>query len=463
MLDKFIIEGNYDAAIADLLKTNHKGGDKYFLLGNLYLAKGLYDNALNEYESAEMMGFSSAKMTANRGKCYLAKGMFKEAAFEFDEAAYDLPTPSVLYSLGWALKYMGREDEATSLFRDVVSSGFIDDGPEEDRVNFAFALSEIDRDQGVDLLIRLMNQVSQPSRRIMYWRVAELLDKLERYDEAMIWADIANRSKKVFWDKYNFKREAKKILAAEYNSIGTDDDRPVFIVGVPRSGTSLLDQMLSMHEDVFCMGETEIIWDAIDEYSGKSAQENISGRIKNSKGNIQNIVAGIKKVYDQLPQKKRIVDKMPHNFVWLGFINAIFPSAKIIHVVRDPLDTIVSQYFHEFMSGHDYSYSLMDAGVHWVIHDQMMDFWKAKMDIHEVMYEDLVKKPGETMRGILEYLCLDWDDAVLNFDKSERVNRTISYEQVRQPLYTTSIGRWKNYYEWLKPANIGLDDRGIAE
>ena len=142
---------------------------------------------------------------------------------------------------------------------------------------------------------------------------------------------------------------------------------------------------------------------------------------------------------------------MPHNFQYLGLISILFPNARIIHVSRDPMDTCLSCYFQEFSAAHAYTSTLQDLAHHYNEYKRLMQHWNnlSAIKILNVQYENLVTSPESAIRELIEFCELDWDENCMNFHNTQRVVSTLSSEQVRNPLYQTSIGRWRNYEKHL--------------
>ena len=154
---------------------------------------------------------------------------------------------------------------------------------------------------------------------------------------------------------------------------------------------------------------------------------------------------------------------MPDNFRFLGFIELLFPGARIIHCRRDPVDTCLSCYFQNFEGGHAYSYDLRNLGMYYRMHERLMEHWVKTLDLSilEVQYEKLVGNPEQLSRALLEFCGLEWSPECLQYFDQERSVVTASFDQVRQPIYRRSVGRWKNYEEHLQPLRAGLALRVI--
>jgi tetratricopeptide (TPR) repeat protein len=220
---------------------------------------------------------------------------------------------------------------------------------------------------------------------------------------------------------------------------------PVFVVGMPRSGTTLVEQILASHAQVHGAGE-------LDFWSKAAAAQ---GQI----GDEPRAVAKLAEEYLALLTSRcagahRIVDKMPGNFMYLGLINAALPGARIIHMRRDPLDTCLSIYFHDFGRAHPYAGDLNDLAAYYAEYSRLMDHWRATLPANAIMdlpYEALVRDQETWSRKMIEFIGLPWDEDCLAFHRTSRTVSTHSKWQARQKISASSVGRWRNYQAFLAP------------
>ena len=231
---------------------------------------------------------------------------------------------------------------------------------------------------------------------------------------------------------------------------------------MPRSGTSLVEQILAAHPDVTACGELPILNDMIKEIPAiLKSEKNWPYCISDMTQDQVNFLSEeyIRRLPDKKQQTTFITDKMPHNFFVLGLIQLLFPKAKVIHCRRQPLDTCLSIYFANFHLGHEYSGNLFNTGAHYFQYLRLMEHWRSYLSIEllEMDYELLVNDPELQVRKLLEYCGLSWDENCLHFNKLDRKVKTASFDQVRQPIYTKSIDRWKNYEKYLDNLKSGLE------
>lgn len=247
---------------------------------------------------------------------------------------------------------------------------------------------------------------------------------------------------------------------------GCKSEKPIFVLGMPRSGTSLVEQMLSSHPDVFGAGEVGYLERALDGMSvGKNTFHINTENPFFSGDHVPSYEERGKKYLEALSlfapaEARRIVDKMPQNFWRTGFIKLILPDAKIIHCRRHPVETCLSAYQNFFVSGHLYSFDLRELGNYYRCYDEIMSVWRARMpqdSFLDVRYEDVVLNFEEQARRLLRFVGLEWNDNCVNFHLNPRAVHTASAAQVRKPLYKTSMKRWRKYEAHIKPL---LDELG---
>jgi hypothetical protein len=246
---------------------------------------------------------------------------------------------------------------------------------------------------------------------------------------------------------------------------GNMSDRPVFIVGMPRSGTTLTEQILASHARVAGAGELSY-FDSLHFTlaQDQSAAENPFEYAQKIGSNaLRCVAAGYLDVLKaESKDAVRVVDKMPTNFWYLGLIAMAFPKARIIHCRRNPLDTCLSCYFEDFYENLSYRVRLESLGHYYRQYVRIMDHWNAVLDVPmlEIHYEDTVEDLEKQARRVVEFCGLAWDANCLSFHRNPRVIRSPSRWQVRQPIYSSSVARWRRYEHHLAPLRQAL---GVGE
>ncbi len=317
----------------------------------------------------------------------------------------------------------------------------------------------------------------------LLFQVAAAREKQKEYDRAFELADLANHAGRRFltYDArahrnwcFRVRERFSQGLFEHRKGCGPESALPVYVLGMPRSGTTLVEQIISGHSRIFGAGELGIIPQRIQGLnrwerhvgSGRAypdCMDDLTPYI--SHGIAQGIIEELQ-AYD--PQALHIVDKLPHNFENIGFIKFLFPNAKIISVRRDPRDIAVSNYFTDYQARHGgmgFAYDLTDIGKQLADHNMMMDHWHRLFpdEILEIRYEDVVDDLEGSARRILGYIGMDWEPRVLQFNTLDRPVKTASVWQVRQPIYKTSKNRWENYRSHLTPLIQGTNAKILPD
>ncbi len=295
----------------------------------------------------------------------------------------------------------------------------------------------------------------------IHFALGKILDDLGRYDEAFEHYQVANAKAQVDFDEGQTRERfdaLREVFTAEcfqaLAGLGDPTEQPVFIVGMPRSGTTLVEQILSSHDQVCGAGElpyintySQYIAYRVDPAMGyprcmprltAPLARDVAGQYL---GELARLSAGA----------SRVTDKMPLNFQHLGLIAILFPRARVVHCRRNPLDVCLSCYFANFAARIPFAFNLANLGAFYRMYERLMEHWRGALPIEmlEVDYATLVNQPEPTIRKMIEYCGLPWDSACLEFHNSKRVVRTASNIQVREPIHRRSLDRWKHYEKHL--------------
>ena len=246
----------------------------------------------------------------------------------------------------------------------------------------------------------------------------------------------------------NFDKIKKTFEVQKIKKLDSHNKKIIFILGMPRSGTTLTEQILSSHKNVYGAGELNFLREAVQR------------ELTDEKGDFNFNNSSLKKARDYYLKKidvfgnetEYLIDKAPLNFKWIGFINLIFPNSKIIHCKRNAMDICWSNYKNTFASKlMNYTYDFNDLAIFYKAYDNLMKFWKGNIDntVFDLVYEDLINDKVTQTKKLLKFCNLNWDENCLNFHKNKKSVSTASLAQVRQPLYNTSVEKWKNYKEEL--------------
>jgi len=272
------------------------------------------------------------------------------------------------------------------------------------------------------------------------------------------------KSKQVPWDSKKFSYECDELISfftkeffEQYEGVGDQNSDPIFIVGLPRSGSTLIEQILSSHSLVEGTTELQNIIalsrKIANKKDTKSKSEYPSALSQIKKDEFKKMgEAYIQNTLDQrVTDKPYFIDKMPNNFVHIGLINLILPNAKIIDARRNPMDCCFSCYKQLFGSGQGFTYSQNRIGNYYLDYLKIMEHWDKVLPgkVHRVLYENMIEDTEKQIRQLLKYCDLEFEESCLNFYKTKRTVRTPSSEQVRQPIYKKGIGQWNNFEPWL--------------
>ena len=251
-------------------------------------------------------------------------------------------------------------------------------------------------------------------------------------------------------------------LVAQKSGVGDPSSVPIFVIGMPRSGTTLVEQIIASHPSVYGAGELTVLNELAhslpgSDGSGSRYPDLVPGLDASALRNIgASYVAAVRKL---APTAERITDKMPANFYFAGLIHLALPNAKIIHCMRDPVDTCVSCFTKLFAAQQNPTYDLAELGRYYKGYERLMAHWRQVLPpqtMLEVQYEEVVADLEGQARRILAYCGLPWDKRCLSFHQTDRPVRTASATQVRQPIYKSAVGRWRVYEEYLGPLLGGL-------
>jgi tetratricopeptide (TPR) repeat protein len=389
-----------------------------------------------------------------------------EARRLMDQAAAIAPnSPMVLAMKGQLLEFEGDKQGAWEHVRAAIDGGLNDSHLAAIAATVAPDVGKIE--EAIEILERLAERPGLPvsERKLLHFSLAAICDKDKQYDRAFGHAVIANRMKNALHN-HNRHMAALNRSKTVYGKTTIDtlprsrvrSELPVFIVGMPRSGTSLLEQILSCHSKVHACGETYDVQNLVSmiPYYPDGAR-NLTQEQLDSMAETY-----IRRLRELAPTAIRVTDKMPSNYMHAGLISQIFPGARILNCRRDPRDVCLSNFLIEFRVGHVFTYDLESLAKVCKAYQELMEHWKAVLPIPilDVRYEELIADPRTWVGKVLEFCGLEWEEACLDFHRSKRQVNTASYDQVRRPLYTKSVARWKNYAQHLEPVSRILDLHG---
>jgi len=286
-------------------------------------------------------------------------------------------------------------------------------------------------------------------------------DDAELYDDAFNYFHQGNQDKwaQLDYDPSHYASFINSLMESfdtelftSLKQYGNRDASPIFIVGMPRSGTTLIEQILSTHPDIHAGGELAILEPLFRKYFHVDTLNSEIHRAGNEMFHEfgQQYVDELRKLDSEA---RHITDKMPHNFNYIGLIALALPNAKIIHCQRNPIDTCLSCYTTLFTSEHPYSYNLEALGNHYLLYQKVMTYWQELLPdrMLSIQYEDVVADLESQTRRLAKHCGLPWSNIFLDFHHSKQPAKTASLDQVNKPIYNSSVQRWKHYERFLQP------------
>jgi tetratricopeptide (TPR) repeat protein len=420
------------AAAEQALALNPKSHDAVNLLGRVAFEREELHEALAYYRRALDLKPDLADAHNNMGNVLKELGRLEEARQAFVTSIEIDPTAAGVYvNLADSIKitpdspYLAMM-EGLAAKTDGVSA--------TDRMQLDYALGKAYAD------------LKDHKRSFSHWLKGSAAKRATiSYDEKAT-LDLFDRIEAVFTPD----------LMARKSGGGDPSARPIFIVGMPRSGTTLVEQIIASHPAVHGAGELMSLNEAVLTVRGGDGLSlgfpdfvpSLDAPARRQLGR-----AYLDRAAAKAPQGERVTDKMPSNYYFLGLIRMILPNAKIIHTVRDPVDTCISCFSKLFSAEQNHTYDLAELGRYYRRYEHLMAHWRHVLPggFLDVQYEEVVGDLGSQARRIIAHCGLPWDERCLSFHQTDRPVRTASATQVRQPIYKSAVGRWRVYEEFLAP------------
>jgi len=423
------------------------------VLGQSLWVEKKYKPAREAMEQSVALNQDNVMYYNNLGACLFDMGKYLEAEEIFKKVIEKAPELTGGYAnVGHLLSIRGKKKEAVHFLEKAleIEPGYI---PGHSLLSFVKEYESED-DPHIKAMKSLLETTKLPPINTgqIHLALGCAYDNLDNYDTAFRHYKKGNKLIKE-GKNYDFssqenrfktmKAKANNDFLKKHKDSGIDNYSPIFIFGMPRSGTSLLEQILSSHPDVFGAGELGYLQECADNYGFMSGNPDIKAMAGYYKGRLDALRT----------DKKRITDKMPGNFFYVPLIKTMFPNAKVINTRRDPMDSCFSMYKIFFTEGLNWAYDLEILGCYYNMYDDLINHYHKLMPgfILDIVYEDVVDDLEGQTKKILEFCDLPWDEKCLSFHETEREVVTASSLQVKQPLYKGSVGAWKKYEKHLGP------------
>ncbi len=428
--------GRFDEAIGHYklaLTINPDYVDAYCNLGNALFFLNRTEDSIVESEKALRLDPGKVAAHNNLGVAFQALGRMEDAGAAYERALQFAPRDAAIHlNLAYLRRFTARDRRLTAL--EKLAEDIATLNP-EDQISLHFALGKAYADLG---------QHERSFRRL-------------RDGNALKRARLPYQEKKVLSLLERIRTTFSPALMQQKSAGGHHSDMPVFVVGMPRSGTTLVEQILASHSKVYGAGEIEAFYQAMMKFRSRNG---IAAEFPDFVQAISpDALCGLGSDYVELirpaaPAAERIINKLPLNFKYVGLIHLALPQARIIHVCRDPLDTCFSCFSKLFTGAQSFSYDLGELGRYYRGYAAVMGHWRNVLPpgvMIDVQYEDLIADLEGQARAIVDHCGLPWEDSCLAFHQTKREVKTASSVQVRDPLYRTSIGRWRPYENFLQP------------
>lgn len=376
-----------------------------------------------------------------------------------------------LYNLATSCVALGEIDRAESLFTQVIALNPADAGAYPNRA--MLRTWSVERNH-VEELTRVLTGLPEgsPGEVPLCYALAKELEDLGDYERSFAYLERGARrrraalSYKVGGDVEVMERIRERFDARLLANAApaVEPDRSLFVLGLPRSGTTLVDRILSSHSQVASLGETNaLVFALIRVASGPGGKLAMVERAAQCDfGRLGALYRASIAGYGRA--EPYLVNKTPLNYLYLGLMRLALPAARVVHLRRHPLDVCYAMYKTLFRMGYPFSYSLEDIGHYYLAYHRLMEHWHAVMPsgFLDVDYESLVADQEGTSRTLLRHCCLEWEDACLAFHRNAAASATASAAQVRQPVYRSSVARWRHYAKQLEPLAGFLHRHGVA-
>ena len=413
-------------------------------VGMLQTQLGRREEALEFYKKAAKLEPKHAMHFYNIACMQRSLGDLEPAEANYDEAIRLNPADYESFKIRSDLRVQTQDRNHVAELEGLLDEG-IDD--ERDRVEVSYALAKELEDLGdAERSFKHLKAGSDRRRKLMKYDVDRDLETIEAI-------------------KRTFDRSV-----FENAGPGCDNPEPIFILGMPRTGTTLVERILASHSDVFAAGELN---NFAAQLMTMMRAQNVDKKVSRddmvkSSAQLDFQRLGESYVASTRPftgNSKRFIDKMPLNYLYVGLIHLALPNATIINLQRDPMDTCYAIYKQLFVDAYPFSYDLEELARYFVAYDGLMQHWNEVLPgvIHTIQYEELVGDIEGKTRQMLSACDLDWQAQCLKFYENKEASTTASTAQIRRPVYKSSVGKWKDYEEYLQPAVEILQRAGVLK
>ena len=463
------------AAFRHALDLDHGRYDAAMELAALLIASGRSVEAVRLLEAHEGQLGNSPRYLDAAGLAYTKLGLHDRAWSAYEKANTLQPgVPSLQAHLAACAVYVGRIEEARTIYRSLLQRA-----PDHQRNHYELSQLERARDRGhVEQMLDVLRRTRLPPERniFLYYALGKELEDLGEWGEAFRYYRMAGDAATSV-SPYRVSEDVEVIdtviatcspewlaSGAVVSSAQGSPGTPVFIVGLPRTGTTLTDRILASHSLVESIGETFLVPATLHRLAGHPASDRMTAATieQAAQRDVAEIARGyLEGVSYRLGGRPFFIDKLPENFLYLGFIAAAFPDARLVYLRRHPMDACFAMYKQAFFR---FAYNLDDLGQYYLAHMRLLEHWRHVLGnrLVEIPYESLVEDPGTEIRRLLQGLGLVFEPGCLEFDRTPGAVATASSAQVREKIHTRSVGRWRRFEAELRPLRDMLEAAGIT-
>ncbi len=416
-----------------IINTNDKYVNAYVNLGNLKRDLNEFDEAIKLYEKALVISNKNPIIYYSLGLAYQGIGNFRKA-IDYSKKALELNKNFTRadHLISQSMKYENSDEHYINL-KEKINDPTIS---EIEKIDLYFSLAKAEEDIGnIKKCSEMLIKGNKLKRKNIKYNLSEELNLLK-----------------------DIKKKFEKIKIKELNK--NYDKNYIFILGMPRSGTSLVEQIITSHSNVFGGGELPILSNIIKNNFIKKGKliEEFDDQMQNT-----SILESMNLEYSNFIknfkfEQKYITDKAPLNFRWIGFIKFIFPDAKIIHCLRDSKNNCLSMFKNLFEGGLNFTYDQEDLIKYYNQYLNLIDFWKSKYpnSILDIQYEKLISNKDHEIKKVIKFCSLDWEENCLSFHNNKTPIKTMSTAQARKPIYKSSLNAFDKFKEYFRILDKGL-------
>ncbi len=424
-------------------------------IGDLLTLKGRREEAASAYEQARAASPDTTLGRLCGAKAMTLRDRLREAEAQLKAlVARDPTSAEACLVLGLVLIEAGKFDEAAAAFERSLALA-----PGQAIAHHGLVssrkLTEADRPLLARILARLEGPaMAAPQQMTLHFAAGKALDDLKDPAAAIQHFDAANRIRRRLapYDRAGFERRVDRLIErftpdffAKHAQLGDGDETAVLVLGMPRSGTTLIERIVSSHPQVAGGGEL-VFWNEHAPPLVDAELEALGAAAGGVRADYLRVLRAIG------PDAVRVTDKMPFNFLWVGLVHLLLPRARVVHCRRNPIDTCLSIYQTQFAQNWSFASDRGDLVSYYRQYLRLMEHWRAVLPpdrLTDVDYEEATREPEATARRLVAFCGLPWDAACLAPERNPDVVRTASKWQARQPIYRTSVERWRKYEPWI--------------